>query len=125
MDNGLQGGQTITQRQGHQFKKFFLSSNQETWMAWTTVVPSVKKKRKHFKRHPDSIVDWVAGEGIKGSIHIPALESLMHGNEEGEQGFGEESDPDPLFLIIPLNSQPLNSDIQTGSLKKLNYPWLG
>lgn len=63
--------------------------------------------------------------GDKGSIHIPALENLMHDNEKEEQGFGEESGTDPLFLIIPLNSQPLYYDIQTGSLKKLNYPWLG
>lgn len=71
------------------------------------------------------MTDWMAGEGVKGSIRIPALETVMHGNEEEEQGFGEESDTDPLFLIIPLTSLPLNFDIQTGSLKKLNYPWLG
>ena len=89
----------------------------------------MKEKSGHFKGHSDSIVDRMAGEGIKDSLHICALQDLMHSNEEEEQGFaggggsgvwvevGKGRDIASLFLVIPLNSQPLNFDIQTGSLE--------
>lgn len=57
----------------------------------------------------------MAGEGIK--TLIPALENWMLCKEETEQGFGEEEDMVSLFLMTPRDAQPLNFDIQTGSLK--------
>lgn len=57
----------------------------------------------------------MAGEGIK--TLIPALENWTFCKKEEEQGFGEEEDMVSLFLMTARNSQTLNFDIQTGSLK--------
>lgn len=66
-------------------------------MTWT--ISLVKKKSRHFKSHSDRNVDWAAGERIEDSIHIPALENSMRGDEGEEPGLGEKDDIVSLFLI--------------------------